>query len=62
MDTVVATARLNPDMPNLEAYLKSFWAYGIFGWIKEWIQRGMTESGEELERLFALWGAQIPEH
>ena len=62
MDTVVATARLNPDMPNLEAYLKSFWAYGIFGWIKEWIQRGMTESGEELERLFALWGSQMPEH
>ena len=62
MDTVVATARLNPDMPNLEAYLKSFWAYGIFGWIKEWIQRGMIESGEELERLFALWGTQMPEH
>ena len=37
---------------NLEAYLKSFWAYGVYGWIAEWIKRGMIESGQELLKLF----------
>ena len=41
-------------MPNLEAYMKSFWAYGIYGWLLEWIKRGMQESGKELETLFVL--------
>ncbi len=25
--------QITPEMPNLEAYMKSFWAYGIYGWI-----------------------------
>jgi hypothetical protein len=41
-------------MQNLEAYMKSFWAYGIYGWLIEWIKRGMQESGKELSTLFAL--------
>ncbi|MBM7636970.1 TetR/AcrR family transcriptional regulator [Streptococcus saliviloxodontae] len=34
---------------NFAAYLESFSLYGIYGWIQEWIKRGMTESAEELE-------------
>jgi hypothetical protein len=41
-------------MPNLEAYMKSFWAYGIYGWLLEWIRRGMPESGKELLTLFSI--------
>ena len=32
--------------------MKSFWAYGIYGWMIEWIRRGMQESGNELLTLF----------
>ena len=41
-------------MQNLEAYMKSFGAYGIYGWMLEWIKRGMQESGKELSTLFTL--------
>ena len=37
---------------NIEAYIKSFWAYGIYGWLIEWMKRGMPESGDELYQLF----------
>lgn len=54
METIINTIDITPEMPNLEAYMKSFWAYGIYGWLLEWIKRGMQESGKELETLFAL--------
>lgn len=52
MNTIVATADIAKCNSNLEAYLKSFWAYGVYGWIAEWIKRGMIESGQELFELF----------
>lgn len=52
LDNILATAKITPDTANLEAYLKSFWAYGIYGWVIEWINRGMVESGEEIFNLF----------
>ncbi|WP_168193810.1 TetR-like C-terminal domain-containing protein [Lysinibacillus sp. SGAir0095] len=30
---------------NMAAYVTSFITYGIYGWIEEWIVRGMQESG-----------------
>ncbi len=54
MDTIISTIQITPKMPNLEAYMKSFWAYGIYGWMLEWIKRGMQESGSELIGLFQL--------
>lgn len=54
METIIGTIQILPEMPNLEAYMKSFWAYGIYGWTIEWIKRGMHESGDELKALFAL--------
>ena len=54
METIIGTIQILPEMPNLEAYMKSFWAYGIYGWMLEWIKRGMHESGDELKALFAL--------
>ncbi|MGX8699400.1 MAG: TetR/AcrR family transcriptional regulator, partial [bacterium] len=54
METIISSIQITPEMQNLEAYMKSFWAYGIFGWMLEWIKRGMQESGKELNTLFAL--------
>ena len=54
METIIGTIQITPEMQNLEAYMKSFWAYGIYGWMLEWIKRGMQESGKELKTLFAL--------
>jgi hypothetical protein len=54
METILSTIKITPDMQNLEAYTKSFWAYGIYGWLLEWIKRGMPESGNELLTLFSL--------
>lgn len=57
-DTILATAEITPETPNLMAYLKSFWAYGIYGWAVEWIDRGMQESGEEILALFQQMNRQ----
>ncbi|MCR5459685.1 MAG: TetR/AcrR family transcriptional regulator [Acetatifactor sp.] len=54
METIIGTIQILPEMPNLEAYMKSFWAYGIYGWMLEWIKRGMPEGGNELKALFAF--------
>ena len=54
METIIGTIQIKPEMQNLEAYMKSFWAYGIYGWMLEWIKRGMQESGKELSALFSL--------
>ena len=51
-ETILNAIKITPEMANIEAYMKSFWAYGIFGWIIEWIKRGMPESGRELLKIF----------
>lgn len=52
LETILNTIQITDEMENLEAYMKSFWAYGIYGWMIEWIKRGMPESGSELLALF----------
>ena len=52
LETILDTIQVTEEMSNLEAYMKSFWAYGIYGWLIEWINRGMPESGSDLLSLF----------
>lgn len=52
LETILDTIQVTEEMSNLEAYMKSFWAYGIYGWMIEWINRGMPESGSDLLSLF----------
>lgn len=40
------------DSNNLIAYLFTSIGYMTYGWIHEWIKRGMQESGTELAKLF----------
>ena len=53
-ETILNTIQITPEMTNIEAYMKSFWAYGIFGWMIEWMKRGMPESGRELLKFFTV--------
>lgn len=41
------------DAPPVFAYAAASVAGALFGWIDEWISRGMMETSEELERLAA---------
>lgn len=40
------------DLSSTEAYGKSCFAYGLFGWINEWVLQGMQEEPDTLSRLF----------
>lgn len=42
------------DDENAWAYTKAFLFYGTYGWLKEWIARGMQETGDELTELFKV--------
>lgn len=35
-------------LSNPEAYAVAYMTYGIYGWIKEWIARGMQESPDDI--------------
>lgn len=39
------------DLENVAAYTVAFISYGTYGWIEEWISRGMQESAEEIATL-----------
>lgn len=41
---------------NMTAYVTSFIAYGTYGWIEEWIGRGMQESAETMSSLLSSHG------
>lgn len=53
LDTIKKTVGLLPELSNKEAYEKAFFAYGLYGWICEWIQRGMQESPEEINQMLS---------
>ena len=40
-----------PDQSNGEAYYRAFIAHGLFGWVDEWIKRGMRESPAQMADL-----------
>ena len=43
LETIKDKVGLIPSLSNKEAYEKAFFSYGLYGWICEWIKRGMTE-------------------
>ena len=51
MDTLLSEAKIDDTDPNPLAYFKSSIAYMIYGWIDEWMKRGMVESGTELSKI-----------
>lgn len=52
LDSIINKIGLTPELDNKEAYEKAYLAYGIYGWVIEWIKRGMKESAEEINETF----------
>lgn len=50
-DIIMDAVGPKAEYPNFGAYTAAFIANGIYGWIEEWIIRGMQESGEEMTKL-----------
>ena len=53
LDTILQSAAITPELPNAAAYLRSAMAYMVYGWVIEWMRRGMQESGSELAKMIA---------
>ena len=51
LHTIQERCGLRPELSNREAYEKSFRAYGIYGWLLEWMRRGMAESVEDINAM-----------
>lgn len=51
-ETIIAQFPISKELPNAFAYLFSYVAYSVYGWIHEWIKRGMQESGTEIAKMF----------
>lgn len=45
-----------PGMPNAQAYIVAFVAWGSYGWACEWMERGMEESAEEMAAMLTTIG------
>jgi len=52
LETIKEKTGLVSSLSNKEAYEKAFFSYGLYGWICEWIKRGMKESADEINSLF----------
>jgi AcrR family transcriptional regulator len=51
INSLLSSADIKEDDSNLIAYLKSSIAYLVYGWVHEWMKRGMQESGTELSQM-----------
>lgn len=51
LDTIKKKMELTADLPNSDAYGRAWLAYGIYGLIEEWIDRGMVESPNEMNMI-----------
>ncbi|WP_155973496.1 TetR-like C-terminal domain-containing protein [Paenibacillus sp. Leaf72] len=51
LDNIKAVCGPKPDQEDLPAYFSDWFAGALFGWIDEWITRGMKQEPEEMARL-----------
>lgn len=51
LDTIKLVCGPKPEQENIQAYTNAWLACGLFGWIDEWIIRGMQESPIEMAEL-----------
>lgn len=56
LETIMELYEPKSEFPNLWAYTTAFIQYGTYGWIVEWINRGMQESAEEMARILSEHG------
>ena len=53
LETILGYFDRSQEIPNGLAYLNSAIGYMLYGWVHEWMNRGMQESGTEIARMFA---------
>lgn len=51
LDTIWKVCGPKEGMQDEEAYRQAYFAYGLYGWIAEWMKRGMKETGKELNAM-----------
>lgn len=51
LKTIQERCGLRPELSNRDAYERAFWAYGIYGWLLEWMGRGMVESADDINAM-----------
>lgn len=56
LNTFIKLYGSKTEYDNMTAYVTSFIAYGTYGWIEEWIGRGMQESAESMSALLSTHG------
>ena len=56
LNIMLEESGVKPENDNLSAYVNSFIIYGTYGWILEWIRRGMEESAETMIALLKEHG------
>lgn len=47
-DALKQTVSRGEDLTNVAAYATAFVTYGLYGWVEEWLARGMWESPSEI--------------
>lgn len=55
-EAIISQFPISEELPNALAYLFTSVAYMTYGWVHEWIKRGMQESGTELAKLIQTGG------
>lgn len=53
LNTIKEISGPKPDMNNKDAYGKAFISYGIYGWVVEWMSRGMKDSAEDINEMLS---------
>ena len=56
LDVYMERNGARPEDDNMWAYTKSFIAYGTYGWVEEWIARGMKESADTMAEMLSSHG------
>ncbi len=51
LDAVKNKIEYSDDLDNKTAYSKAFFAYGMYGWILEWMKRGMAEDSDDINAI-----------
>lgn len=51
-NSIIDEKSISSDIPNATAYTVSAFSYLVYGWVIEWIKRGMQESGTTLAKMF----------
>ncbi|MCD8007248.1 MAG: TetR/AcrR family transcriptional regulator [Oscillospiraceae bacterium] len=56
LDVLLEQSGPKPEMDNTWAYITAFIVHGTYGWIEEWVNRGMQDSGEEITGFLTRYG------